>query len=159
MTVSSVSGLDWVKTQAASSGNPSVVSMSLGGSASRALDRAVTALTSAGIHIAVAAGNDNDDASYYSPARVPSAITVGASTIDDVRASFSNYGTPVDIFAPGQDVISAWNTDDTVRSVLYIFQRDSALLTLSSTLGYQPDFWNVNGYPSHFWPYCLLFGA
>jgi hypothetical protein len=129
MTDSSVSGLDWVITQAVASGKPSVVSMSLGGSASRALDRAVEALTSAGIHIAVSAGNKNDDASNYSPSRAPSAITVGASTIEDSRASFSNYGTPVDIFAPGQDVISAWNTDDTVRSISY-FQRDSALLTL-----------------------------
>ena len=65
-------------------------------------------LTAQGIHVTVAAGNNNADAGSFSPARAPSAITVGASTIADARASFSNYGTIVDIFAPGQNVISAW---------------------------------------------------
>jgi cerevisin len=65
-------------------------------------------LTAAGIHVTVAAGNDNWDAINTSPARTPSAITVGASTITDTKASFSNYGSIVDIFAPGQNVISSW---------------------------------------------------
>lgn len=65
-------------------------------------------LTAQGIHVTVAAGNNNADASSFSPARAPSAITVGASTIADARASFSNFGSIVDIFAPGQNVISAW---------------------------------------------------
>ncbi|KAF8662094.1 hypothetical protein AX16_001204 [Volvariella volvacea WC 439] len=103
-----VSGLNWVLTQARATGRPSIVSMSLGGGASTSLDSAVASLTSGGVHVVVAAGNNNDDANFYSPARAPSAITVGASTIADARASFSNYGSVVDVFAPGQDVISAW---------------------------------------------------
>ncbi|TFK41179.1 serine protease [Crucibulum laeve] len=87
-----VSGLNWVLTQAEASGRPSVVSMSLGGSASTALDNAVTSLTSAGVHVAVAAGNSNVDAANTSPARAASAIT----------------GAVVDIFAPGANVISTW---------------------------------------------------
>ncbi|KAF9523111.1 serine protease [Crepidotus variabilis] len=111
-----VSGLNYVKSQAASSGRPSIVSMSLGGSATTSLDNAVSSLTSAGVHVAVAAGNSNTDAGSTSPARAPSAVTVGASTIADARASFSNYGSVVDIFAPGQDVISAWGTSDTATN-------------------------------------------
>ncbi|RDB29494.1 Cuticle-degrading protease [Hypsizygus marmoreus] len=103
-----VSGLNYVLTSARASGRPSIVSMSLGGGASTALDNAVTSLTNAGIHVVVAAGNSNTDAGSTSPARAPSAITVGASTIADARASFSNYGSVVDIFAPGQNVISSW---------------------------------------------------
>ncbi|KAH9485655.1 Alkaline serine protease [Psilocybe cubensis] len=103
-----VSGLNWVLTQARASGRPSVVSMSLGGSASTALDNAVTSLTAAGVHVVVAAGNSNTNAANTSPARAPSAITVGASTIGDVRSSFSNYGAVVDIFAPGTGITSTW---------------------------------------------------
>ncbi|PPQ92426.1 hypothetical protein CVT25_008647 [Psilocybe cyanescens] len=104
----SVSGLNWVLTQARASGRPSVVSMSLGGSTATALDNAVTSLTAAGIHVVVAAGNSNTNAANTSPARAPSAITVGASAIDDVRSSFSNYGAVVDIFAPGTGITSTW---------------------------------------------------
>ncbi|KAF5385321.1 hypothetical protein D9615_001506 [Tricholomella constricta] len=103
-----VSGMNWVLTSARASGRPSIVSMSLGGGASTALDNAVATLTNAGIHVVVAAGNSNVDAGSTSPARAPSAVTVGASTIADARASFSNYGSVVDIFAPGQNVISSW---------------------------------------------------
>lgn len=103
-----VNGLNWVISQAAASGRPSVVSMSLGGGASTAMDNAIGAVTSAGIHAAIAAGNSNTDAANTSPARAPSAVTVGASTITDTRASFSNYGAVVDIWAPGQNVISSW---------------------------------------------------
>ncbi|RDB21875.1 Cuticle-degrading protease [Hypsizygus marmoreus] len=103
-----VSGLNFVASSAASSGRPTIVSMSLGGGASTALDNAVTSLTNAGIHVAVAAGNSNTNAASTSPARAPSAVTVGASTIADARASFSNYGAVVDVFAPGQNVISSW---------------------------------------------------
>ncbi|KAF8063398.1 serine protease [Lyophyllum atratum] len=103
-----VSGLNWVLSSAQSSGRPSIVSMSLGGSASTAMDNAVASLTAGGVHVAVAAGNSNVDAGTTSPARAPSAVTVGASTIADARASFSNYGSVVDIFAPGQNVISSW---------------------------------------------------
>ncbi|KAF4572937.1 subtilisin-like serine protease [Pleurotus pulmonarius] len=103
-----VSGLNFVLSSARSSGRPSIVSMSLGGGASTALDNAVASLTSGGVHVVVAAGNSNTDAGTTSPARAPSAITVGASTIADARASFSNFGSVVDVFAPGQDVISSW---------------------------------------------------
>ncbi|KIM35761.1 hypothetical protein M413DRAFT_32226 [Hebeloma cylindrosporum] len=109
-----VSGLNFVLSSARASGRPSIVSMSLGGGVSTSLDNAVASLTNAGIHVAVAAGNSNADAANTSPARAPSANTVGASTIADARASFSNFGAVVDIFAPGQNVISAWirsNTD------------------------------------------------
>ncbi|PPQ87122.1 hypothetical protein CVT25_000941 [Psilocybe cyanescens] len=110
-----VTGLNWVISQAEISGRPSIVSLSLGGSASTPLDNAIAAVTAAGIHAAVAAGNSNANAANYSPARAPSAVTVGASTILDERASFSNYGPVVDIFAPGLSVLSSWIGGTTVR--------------------------------------------
>ncbi|OBZ79180.1 Cuticle-degrading protease [Grifola frondosa] len=103
-----VSGLSWVATQVQASGRPSIATMSLGGGASTPLDNAVASLTSAGIHVTVAAGNSDTDAGSTSPARAPSANTIGATTIADARASFSNYGSVVDLWAPGQNVISAW---------------------------------------------------
>nr|VWO96752.1 Cuticle-degrading protease (EC (Chymoelastase) (PR1) [Ganoderma boninense] len=103
-----VSALSWVSQQVTASGRPSIATMSLSGGASQTFDDAVASLTAQGIHVTVAAGNNNADASSFSPARAPSAITVGASTIADARASFSNFGSIVDIFAPGQNVISAW---------------------------------------------------
>ncbi|KAF9535407.1 serine proteinase 2 [Crepidotus variabilis] len=111
-----VSGLNYVKSSAASSGRPSIVSMSLGGSANSALDSAVASLTAAGIHVVVAAGNSATDAGSTSPARAPSAITVGATTIADAAASFSNYGSVLDIWAPGQNIISSWATSDTATN-------------------------------------------
>ncbi|KAG8932375.1 subtilisin-like serine protease [Tulasnella sp. 418] len=103
-----VAGINWVVSQASTSGRPSVISMSLGGGADTTLDTAVRNAVSKGVHVVVAAGNSNVDAGTTSPARVTEAITVGASTISDARASFSNYGSVVDIFAPGQDIISTW---------------------------------------------------
>ncbi|KAM0123616.1 hypothetical protein ACHAP3_010998 [Botrytis cinerea] len=86
----------------------SVANMSLGGGKSPALDRAVNGAVDAGIHFAVAAGNDNADSCSYSPAAAENAITVGASTIDDARAYFSNYGPCNDLFAPGLNILSTW---------------------------------------------------
>lgn len=86
----------------------SVANMSLGGGKSPALDRAVNGAVAAGIHFAVAAGNDNADSCNYSPAAAENAITVGASALDDSRAYFSNYGTCNDIFAPGLSILSTW---------------------------------------------------
>ncbi|KAJ2782847.1 proteinase B [Coemansia javaensis] len=86
----------------------SVANMSLGGGLSRALNLAVDAAVRAGVHYAVAAGNDNRDACKYSPASAPNAITVGATTITDERAWFSNFGKCVDVFAPGKDILSTW---------------------------------------------------
>jgi cerevisin len=82
--------------------------MSLGGGKSPALDRAVNGAVEAGIHFAVAAGNDNADSCNYSPAAAELAITVGASALDDSRAYFSNYGKCNDIFAPGLSIQSCW---------------------------------------------------
>ncbi|ETI23858.1 subtilisin-like serine protease pepC [Cladophialophora carrionii CBS 160.54] len=86
----------------------SVANMSLGGGKSRILDLAVNAAVDAGLHFAVAAGNDNADSCNYSPAAAEKAITVGASTLADERAYFSNYGTCNDIFAPGLNILSTW---------------------------------------------------
>ncbi|PKY06329.1 cerevisin precursor [Aspergillus campestris IBT 28561] len=86
----------------------SVANMSLGGGKSQALDAAVNAAVDAGMHFAVAAGNDNADACNYSPASAENAVTVGASTLQDERAYFSNYGKCTDIFAPGLNILSTW---------------------------------------------------
>jgi cerevisin len=86
----------------------SVANMSLGGGKTTLLDKAVDAAVANGIHFAVAAGNDNADACNYSPAAAKNAVTVGASTIDDSRAYFSNYGKCTDIFAPGLNIQSTW---------------------------------------------------
>jgi len=86
----------------------SVANMSLGGGKSRALDDAVNGAVEAGIHFSVAAGNDNRDACDYSPAAAELAVTVGASTIADERAYFSNHGPCVDIFGPGLNILSTW---------------------------------------------------
>jgi len=88
----------------------SVANMSLGGSKSRPLDEAVDSAVETGLHFAVAAGNDNRDACTFSPAAAANPITVGASTIQDERAYFSNHGKCVDIFAPGLNIKSIWNT-------------------------------------------------
>ncbi|OCK75341.1 serine protease [Lepidopterella palustris CBS 459.81] len=86
----------------------SAANMSLGGGKSTVLDLAVNAAVDAGIHFAVAAGNDNADSCNYSPAAAENAITVGASTLLDERAYFSNFGKCNDIFAPGLNILSTW---------------------------------------------------
>jgi len=86
----------------------STANMSLGGGKSTILDRAVNAAVDAGIHFAVAAGNDNADSCKYSPASAEKAVTVGASTLADERAYFSNFGKCNDIFAPGLNIESTW---------------------------------------------------
>jgi cerevisin len=114
-----VKGVEWAaeahikKAKDAKSGKVkgfkgSVANMSLGGGSSRTLDLAVNAAVDAGIHFAVAAGNDNADACSYSPAAAEKAVTVGASTLADERAYFSNYGKCTDIFAPGLNILSTW---------------------------------------------------
>ncbi|OJJ48395.1 hypothetical protein ASPZODRAFT_130419 [Penicilliopsis zonata CBS 506.65] len=114
-----VKGVEWAaiahseKVESAKKGKAkgfkgSVANMSLGGGKSRTLDLAVNAAVDAGIHFAVAAGNDNADACNYSPASAEKAVTVGASTLADERAYFSNYGTCTDIFAPGLNILSTW---------------------------------------------------
>ena len=103
-----IAGLDWILAEGAAG----VVNMSLGGGASDAFDEAVASLTAAGFPVVVAAGNSGDDACGVSPARAPSAVTVGASDGADDRAPFSNYGDCVDMFAPGVNVLSAHNAGD-----------------------------------------------
>ncbi len=98
-----IAGVDWVT---ANHKKPAVANMSLGGSASKALDDAVKASVQAGVTYIVAAGNENADACSGSPSSVPEAITVGATTISDSRASFSNFGKCIDLFAPGEDIKS-----------------------------------------------------
>ncbi len=97
---------------------PAVANMSLGGGASSALDTAVVNSTNAGVTYAVAAGNSNTDACTTSPARAPAALTVGATTSTDARASYSNYGTCLDLFAPGSGITSAWYTSNTATNTI-----------------------------------------
>ncbi|KAF8526007.1 peptidase S8/S53 domain-containing protein [Hysterangium stoloniferum] len=96
----------------------SVANMSLGGGKSLALDRAVNRAVDAGIHFAVAAGNDNKDACNYSPAAAEKAVTVGASTITDARAYFSNFGPCVDVFGPGLNILSTWTGSPTATNTI-----------------------------------------
>ncbi|MEU6213721.1 S8 family serine peptidase [Streptomyces sp. NPDC047023] len=105
-----VAGIDWV-TQNHS--GPSVANMSLGGGADEALDEAVRRAIASGVTFAVAAGNESSDAGQGSPSRVPEAVTVASSTEDDAQSSFSNFGSVVDLYAPGSDITSAWNDSDT----------------------------------------------
>ncbi|MFE4059172.1 S8 family peptidase [Streptomyces sp. NPDC059096] len=112
-TAQVVAGIDWVTRNHS---GPSVANVSLGGGADAALDTAVQNSIASGVTYAVAAGNSNANAQNYSPARVPEAITVGATTSTDARASYSNYGARVDLFAPGSAITSAWNSSDTATS-------------------------------------------
>jgi subtilisin family serine protease len=102
-----IAGVNYVSNNHTST-NPAVANMSLGGGASSALDSAVNNSITDGVTYAVAAGNSNTNASGSSPARVGAAITVGSSTSTDARSSFSNFGSVVDIFAPGSSITSAW---------------------------------------------------
>ncbi|KAH0606864.1 uncharacterized protein H6S33_003698 [Morchella sextelata] len=105
-----IEGVEWVTSDAKSKGksDKSVANMSLGGTVSAALNKAVAAAVSSGITFVVAAGNENVDASNSSPASEKSAITVGATQIGDARAEYSNFGSFVDVFAPGTDIVSTW---------------------------------------------------
>ncbi len=105
-----VAGIDWVTSHRR---GPSVANMSLGDVASPTLDEAVRGSIASGIPYAIAAGNSSADACTTSPARVTEAITVGATDSADEAASFTNWGTCLDLFAPGVSVTSAWSTSDT----------------------------------------------
>lgn len=105
-----ISGIDWITANHIS---PSVANMSVGLSGtSSMLDAAISNSITAGVTFVVAAGNNNLNACSFSPSRVAAAITVGAVNNFDARASFSNYGSCVDIFAPGQNITSLWRTND-----------------------------------------------
>ena len=97
---------------------PAVANMSLGGGASSSIDEAVNNAITDGVTFAVAAGNSNANCSNYSPARVANAITVGATGQTDAKASYSNFGTCVDIFAPGSGITSAWkNSNSAIKTI------------------------------------------
>ncbi len=110
-----IAGVDWITANASGA---SVANMSLGGGFSSALDTAVKNSVEAGITYAVAAGNSSADACNYSPASTAEAITVGSTTSSDSRSSFSNYGSCVDIFAPGSGITSAWVGSNTATRTI-----------------------------------------
>lgn len=110
-----IAGIDFA---ANSTLRPAVANMSLGGGASSSVDAAVAGAVNKGVTMVAAAGNSNADACSYSPARAPSAITVGATTSGDARASYSNYGTCLDVFAPGSGITSAWSTSDSATNTI-----------------------------------------
>ncbi len=104
-----IAAIDWV---AANGARPAVANLSLGGPASASVNQAIENAVQAGVAFAVSAGNDNSDACTKSPASAPSALTVGASTVSDSRSGFSNFGTCVDVFAPGSSIRSSTNGTD-----------------------------------------------
>ncbi len=111
-----IAGLDWTAGQSAL--RPAVANMSLGSSKSTTVNAAVAGAVSKGVSVVVAAGNNNANACNYSPASEPTAITVGATTSSDSRSSFSNYGSCLDVFAPGSSITSAYYTSTIATAVL-----------------------------------------
>jgi subtilisin family serine protease len=112
-----IAGINWV-TNDHLAGQPAVANMSLGGGTSTALDQAVQSSIADGVTYAVAGGNENTTACNSSPARAVNALTVGATTTTDARASYSNYGTCLDLFAPGSSITSSWYTSDTATNTI-----------------------------------------
>jgi serine protease len=113
-----ISGINWVISHAQSTGVPLVMSMSIEGGFFATLNDYVTSAVNAGIVAVVAAGNSNANACSYSPASTFSAITVGAVSSSTVKSTYSNFGSCVDIFAPGDNIPSAWIGSNTaVRSI------------------------------------------
>ena len=112
-----IAGVDWV-TSNHGAGSPAVANMSLGGGISSALDTAVTNSINDGVTYAVAAGNESTNACNGSPSRVGAALTVGSTTSSDARSSFSNYGSCLDLFAPGSSITSAWHTSSSATNTI-----------------------------------------
>ncbi|MCE6996676.1 S8 family peptidase [Saccharothrix sp. S26] len=114
-TAGVIAGIDWV---ARNHVKPASANLSLGGGASTAVDDAVRRLIAAGVTASVTAGGSNTDAANTSPARVTEALTSGAATRTDTRASFSNYGSVVDVYAYGTNITVAWHTSDTATNTI-----------------------------------------
>ena len=110
-----IAGVDWV---AANASLPAVANMSLSGGGNFFLDLAVSNAVGLGVTFVVAASNDNANACGFSPAREPTALTVGSTTITDNRSSFSNFGTCLDLFAPGSGITAAWSTSNTATNTI-----------------------------------------
>jgi subtilisin family serine protease len=110
-----IAGIDWTTSNHI---KPAVANLSLGGGASQATDDAVNRLSNAGVYVAVAAGNDNVDACNVSPARASTVTTVASSTSSDGKSSFSNWGSCVELYAPGSSITSAWYTGDTATNTI-----------------------------------------
>ncbi|WP_026423711.1 S8 family peptidase [Actinokineospora inagensis] len=113
-----IAGVDWVTNDTILNGRKSVANMSLGGLTYPPLNTAVTNSVAANVHYSVAAGNSNTNACSFSPASAPAATTVGSTDNNDARSSYSNFGTCVDIFAPGRNIYSAWATADNAYTTL-----------------------------------------
>ncbi|HEX9564848.1 MAG TPA: S8 family serine peptidase [Gemmatimonadaceae bacterium] len=111
-----IAGIDYVTAHHTT--GPAVANMSLGGGASTALDNAVRNSIADGVTYSIAAGNSSTSACNVSPARTVEAITVGATTWSDARASYSNFGTCLDLFAPGSAITSAWSTSNTAANTI-----------------------------------------
>jgi subtilisin family serine protease len=115
-TSSVVAGINWAV--ASHPGGPGVINLSLGGGANSALDDAVAKATAAGLVVVAAAGNSGADACNFSPARAPSALTIGATEKNDAQASYSNFGRCVDMYAPGSSITSAWISGSTATRTI-----------------------------------------
>jgi subtilisin family serine protease len=114
-TAGVIAGVDWVTANAI---RPAVANMSLGGGISSALDQAVANSIASGVVYALAAGNNSANACNTSPARTPAALTVASSTMSDARSSFSNFGSCVDIIAPGSSIRAAWSTSNSATATI-----------------------------------------
>jgi subtilisin family serine protease len=110
-----IAGIDWIRANAA---KPAVANMSVGAGLSSSLNTATRNLINSGVQVTVSAGNNTTDACTASPASTAEAITVAASTSTDARASFSNFGACVDLFAPGARIVSAYHTSNTATANL-----------------------------------------
>jgi subtilisin family serine protease len=138
-----IAGMDWIAANHPT-GTPGVANLSLGGGANSSVDDAVQRVIDKGVTVVVAAGNSNANACNYSPARAPQAITVGATVNNDSRASYSNFGTCLDLFAPGSSITSAWYTGSTATntisgtSMAAPHVAGAAALLLQGTTGFTP---------------------
>ena len=115
-----IAGINWLVSDAQGKGRigRAVANMSLGGSYSASLNNAVASAVSSGIPFTVAAGNSNANAANFSPASTFSAITVGATDRTDARAYYSNFGSNLDVFAPGSSITSSWIGSDSARNTI-----------------------------------------